>query len=360
MVEFYGTLALKIGNFTKDEQLIATIHEQLEQAQDIIKQEESGSRKDGQKNREDIGDEIKALFSQVMCSAKIDYKTSGFEALDWVKVQKMFREEFYDKQSYQVTAFQESPTDGRPFDKFKEALAAGRTCLRTEDCYQAIEFYRRAIALVGLITQNNETRNRILKVIDIQIASIQAFQETDKEKVVVTKSEFDEDKSYASEERLVTLHVRKHAYEESLKIHSDWSVKELIHSIYEICKKTGKYLEDLRNPIPKKVCASEQGDYLFGERGYEGTPDLRGEQRVSLRIGERVVSFKADGPTKLGQIREFLWDLPDQSPQIQVSFWQNTLKNHLLDCFREQIRNSHINVEFILKVEKEFEENGLA
>ena len=119
-------------------------------------------------------------------------------------------------------------------------------------------------------------------------------------------------------------------------------------------------MEDLRNPIPNKVCPSDAGGNLTGERGYEGTPDLRGEQRVSLRIGERVVSFKADGPTKLGQIREFLWDLPDQSPQIQVSFWQNTLKNHLLDCFREQIRNSHINVEFIQKVEKELEQNGLA
>ena len=63
MLEYYGNLAKKIGDYTLDEQLIATIHEQLEQAQDIIKQEESGSRKDGQKNREDIGDEIKALFS---------------------------------------------------------------------------------------------------------------------------------------------------------------------------------------------------------------------------------------------------------------------------------------------------------
>jgi len=53
--------------------------------------------------------------------------------------------------------------------------------------------------------------------------------------------------------------------------------------------------------------------------------------KVSMQIGAREVSFGVDGPTKLGEIENFDWDgLTLTPPILDVSWWENTLKSHLL------------------------------
>ena len=87
-------------------------------------------------------------------------------------------------------------------------------------------------------------------------------------------------------------------------------------------RKNEKFIEDLRQPIPKYV------------RGYEGEPDLRGVERVSFLIGTREFNFSKDGETKLIDISEFHWQYPDKMPQVVVSLWENQFYNELLGLLR--------------------------
>ena len=58
---------------------------------------------------------------------------------------------------------------------------------------------------------------------------------------------------------------------------------------------------------------------------------MRGVDKVSMQIGAREVSFGVDGRTKLVEIAEFDWDgLILTPPTLDVSWWENTLKNRLL------------------------------
>jgi len=93
-------------------------------------------------------------------------------------------------------------------------------------------------------------------------------------------------------------------------------------SIYENRKGPGNYTEDLRDNIPRN------------DRGYPGKPALRGVDKMSFLVGEREVKFSTDWCQKLGEISEFLWEKPDETPRLQVSLWENTLKSYLLDYFK--------------------------
>jgi len=60
-------------------------------------------------------------------------------------------------------------------------------------------------------------------------------------------------------------------------------------------------------------------------------PGLRGVGMVSFLVGNREMS---PSDTKLGEISEFLWENPENTPKVVVSFWENSVKNILLGLFK--------------------------
>jgi hypothetical protein len=100
----------------------------------------------------------------------------------------------------------------------------------------------------------------------------------------------------------------------------------LIQCLYEDARKAPGCQEDLSESFPEN-------------RNYEGAPDLRGVERVSLRIGARVVSLGADGPTKLSDLAEFHWDNLALTPCLEVSWWENTLKNRLVRRILQRLKD---------------------
>jgi len=99
----------------------------------------------------------------------------------------------------------------------------------------------------------------------------------------------------------------------------------LIQRLYEVASESG-FQEDLRQPVP-----------VPAKRKYKGAPDLRGFERVSMRIGAR--SFNGDCHTKLVEIAEFNWDALALTPCLEVSWWENTLKTRLLRRIKQQIED---------------------
>jgi hypothetical protein len=64
-------------------------------------------------------------------------------------------------------------------------------------------------------------------------------------------------------------------------------------------------------------------------------------------IGKKEVSVSNDGNTKLGEIAEFMWNEPENTTQVVVSFWENNLKNELLALFKAEIEHGKIDNQFV-------------
>jgi hypothetical protein len=122
----------------------------------------------------------------------------------------------------------------------------------------------------------------------------------------------------------------------------------LIQHLYEEVAREEGCREDLREYVPEK-------------REYEGAPDLRGVERVSVMIGTREVIYGVDSHTKLGEIAEFDWDgLALSPPCLEVSWWENTLKSRLMRRITQHLEdNLWCDNTFLYGIEKEAYAGGV-
>ena len=78
---------------------------------------------------------------------------------------------------------------------------------------------------------------------------------------------------------------------------------------------------------------------------------------MSFLFGGREVSCYRDGGVKLGEIVEVQWG---GEMHVEVSFWQNQVKDQLLGLFKKQLeQGKEIDDDFLELVDREAYDNGI-